>query len=895
MKSILRKNLLRRAGIPALAFAAVFALLLIFYALYGIFPCGKNTLVWCDMEQQAVPLLMQLKEMAAHGETISYTALDAGGMQFYGIFFFFLSNPLSLLIFVTDIPADQLVGLLVIVKLSLSAATAACWLKYRYRMLAPAHQLLLGMMYGCCGYGMFYFQNLMWLDIMAMMPVLMISLRMLLKKRDPRLYCITLSAMMLLCFYLCYMTVLFVIIYVALSLRLTVPKKRRGKTAVRFLAASLLAAAGTAFVWLPCVLQILHSARGSGIIAALMADPLTCHLGDRITLLCCTPLCLAAIPVILLRTGQPRKRNLLLLFLLGTATFFDPVNMMWHIGSYQAFPYRWGMVPVLLLLTAAAGALAGRRPLRSERLFGRHPYIPLMLTAGIALAASGAVRCLAAGRMYSYTESLWVSPNHAILALLLGTASAAAYFTALRCWQERRIPKKLCTGIMAVLFLTEFSLNFDCFPGSAANADGLFAQTVSAAGNIQDDGTGLARVRLTRKYAHANMLGALGAPTLAHYTSLTREDYLRGVKRFGYSSYWMEVPSTGGTVLSDAFWHVRYQLGTKSDLPSWAEPVWTDNLLTLGESNLLLPGALYLDTAPEEMAELPVGSRADAQRFLAEEIGADDPVIEYEPTDLNNVTLTQDESGHTVCRLTGAETGEIRYTVFVTGRQALYFDLNSPTGTELDEPYHGAVNIIRNGAAFREEYPQQNDNGLVPLGTAENQYLVISITVNSDFDCDSFGLFGMNLDLLEQSIAAAEGTELHYRGGVYTAHCETDAPKTLLLSAAYDEGLYAEINGQPAEVFRVNTCQAAVQIPAGSSDVTVRFRVSGLRAGLLLGIGGIAGILLMRLLYRCSRRLRKAAETASRRLVTAAFWGILLMIYVFPMILYYAGIAASSS
>ncbi|MBP0987100.1 MAG: YfhO family protein, partial [Oscillospiraceae bacterium] len=161
-----RRSLPRRicslAGVPLLSCGITLALFAVMNALYGIFPCGTNSIVWCDMEQQAVPLLVQLKELVQSGESVWFSPLDAGGMHFYAVFCFFLCNPFSLLVLVTDLPADQLVTLIVFLKLALAAATASFWFRSRIQGCSAATAVLLGVMYGCSGYGLFYYQNLMW-------------------------------------------------------------------------------------------------------------------------------------------------------------------------------------------------------------------------------------------------------------------------------------------------------------------------------------------------------------------------------------------------------------------------------------------------------------------------------------------------------------------------------------------------------------------------------------------------------------------------------------------------------------------------------------------------------------------------------------------------------------
>jgi uncharacterized membrane protein YfhO len=733
MKKLNPNSLLRWAGAPLLSCLLTFALFLALNACFGIFPCGGNTIVWCDMEQQAVPLLVQFKTLVQQGESIVFSPLDAGGMRFYGVFFFFLSNPLSLLTLVTDTPADLLVVLLVLVKLALAAGTASLWLRYRVRKITVPLQILLGVMYGCSGYGLFYYQNLMWLDIMLMLPLLMLSMRMLLKKAKPLPYLLTLTAMMTLCFYLGYMLVIFILLYMGLSMRITVPEERRGKVAVQFVLSSLLAACLTAWVWLPCFMQVRRSARGVNVFQELMQTLLLHHLGDKICLLGATGIGFAALVLLWQKTSPntvSRRRDRGLFVLLALALVLDPVNVMWHGGSYQAFPLRWGMIPILLMLT-----LAGRQLTRdADPLPENTKKLPAyLLLGGCMTAVAGAVLLLhfAAGdQLYSYVNSLWVDTKAALWMLVWFCAVTAAYVTAMILRQGGYLSRRACTVLFSVLFLGEFAFQYDIYLGHAANPDGLYAQTMDAADRIEPE-EDTARLRLTKKYAHANMIGALGYPTLAHYTSLTRADFMYGMKRLGYSSYWMEVSSTGGTVLSDALWNVQYQLGTKPEFPSWTDLCWSNGLLSIAQSQLRFPAAHFVkdDAAQDVLSDLPAGSRIAVQQYLAAQMfGQEDAVTVYQPTMLRNLTLSEDEEGRTVCKLQDREQpGEIRYSLFIPSHEALYFDLYSQTGTELRNEHNGAVSAMYNGNMTVTSYPENNSNGFVFLGEPDRQYVVVRI------------------------------------------------------------------------------------------------------------------------------------------------------------------------
>ena len=888
-----RRSLPRRlwntAGVPLLSCLLTFLLFMLMNQFYGIFPCGTKSIVWCDMEQQAVPLLLQFRELLRSGESVFFSPLDAGGMHFYSVFCFFLSNPFSLLILITDIPADQLVTLIVFLKLSLAAGTASFWFRSRIRECPAETAVLLGIMYGCSGYGLFYYQNLMWLDVMVLLPLLMFSMRRMLKRASPLPFLLTLTAIMITCFYISFMVIIFVVLYMAVSVRTTIPASQRGKVALRFLLSGMLAGGIASVVWLPCLIQILQSARGISIAENLMQTSLFHHLNDKVALLGCTCIIFSA-AILLWQKDSPRissrKRDRIIFLLLTAAVFLDPVNTMWHNGSYQAFPLRWGMIPLLLLLTLAGKQFSAQYDAGSAAVFPKKKAVIILCGTFTAVVLCELfLHHTQREHLYSYSQTLWISNENLFRILIPICLLTAAYMFIIIFRQNGILSARICNGFLAALFLCEFTVQYDCYIGYNARDDALFTQTVQAADAVHpDDPT--ARFRLTKKYAHANMLGALGCPTLAHYTSLTRKDFLHGIKRFGYSSYWMEITSTGGTVLSDAFWNVQYLLGIPADFPSWTVPCQKDSVLTAAHSTMILPAAHYTDLTPEQIAELPDGSRIGVQKALAEQLsGSRDIFTEYEPALLNNVTLTQNSSGETVCTLNDPEKyGEIRYSLPVSDKQAVYFDLYSQTGTELDNERNGAVTVLCGGQTIEKDYPQNNRNGFLFLGEPEQTYYEVCIVVRKNFTCESFGVFGIAEDALSEALRQTNGTELHYQKGVYSADFDIDHAQTMVLAAAYDEGFSAEINGKPADVFRVNDCQLAVRLPDGSGTVTLRYHTPGmLPAAVICGITAAAAVLLYLLRRKIPPRICNIASGIAVILLQAGTAVILLTVYLIPI------------
>lgn len=896
MKSDRRCRDLRGVFVPAACCTLLtLALFSLFYALFDIYPFGEKSIVWCDMEQQAVPLLLQCKQILKRGESLLYTQLDAGGMSFYGVFFFFLSNPLSFLVLFTDMPVSSLMNLLVPLKLAMASGSMVVLLRRQTPKLSPAFAVLLGLMYGFCGYGLMYYQNLMWLDVQALAPLLLLAVDALLQKGKvlPYFCCICLNIVF--CYYIGYMTVVFLLLYVGLYAFFTPRVERKTLHLHDFWATSAVAAMTTSFVWLPSFLQIMRSARSGNLLQSLTKCYMFHALEDRFVLLAATAIVFAVLPFLfgknLPMPREEHRRIRALCMLLFVAVIFDPINAMWHTGSYQAFPIRWAFFMIMIALRIAAQLLSTETVVEERQKIPRITRIALIVLPPLCVAVEVLLLTLGNAYITSYVETLWVDTENALLLLIPTSLTALCYTIVLRCRSKGSISQRIALCICAVLFMGEMTLHTYCDVCAVAEEDTLYTQTVSAADRIHDDD--FYRLKMTRKYAHVNMVGANGYPTMAHYTSLTRADYLEGVKKMGYSSYWMEVSSTGGTVLTDALWGVKYQLGQRRDFDDWVTEVWTDNVLSIGRTSITLPQAIRVQQAPEEITDLPNGKRSDVQAYLAaQKLGDADAVVSYPVTKTENLTLIENDDGvQCIIADENRDVSDIRYTIYVKDAQYLYFDLYTLTGTKIANPRNDSVNISVNGIFVEQNYPQNSRNGVVSLGRFENEYVTVRALVHQNFECESFGVFGIWEASLNRAAATLPKNDLHYEKGCYTVTTVGDTDATLVLAIPYDEGLTAYINGEKTEVYRVNTCETAVRVPSGSVNVELRFFPPGLKAALPLSTAGLLLMGLYLLLRRKDpQKVRHVPEIAAERITLTALAAVLIIVYLFPMIVSFVGI-----
>ena len=160
------------------------------------------------MNQQVVPLLLDLKNVLSGQSDLFLNMANAGGTSFWGILLFFVSSPFSLLVAFIDTKDIYLfANILVFIKIVVCAGTASLFFRNKFTSLHVLQNIALSVMYAFCGYTMMYFQNVVWLDMMYMFPILLLGMDRIIQKEKVLLYMIALTAMITIHFYLCYMAV----------------------------------------------------------------------------------------------------------------------------------------------------------------------------------------------------------------------------------------------------------------------------------------------------------------------------------------------------------------------------------------------------------------------------------------------------------------------------------------------------------------------------------------------------------------------------------------------------------------------------------------------------------------------------------------------------------------
>ncbi len=196
-----------------LAFLAPFLIMGIALILHKCFPFGDQQFLIVDLWHQYFPFLSELHEKMTHGSSLLYSWDIGMGTNFLGLLSYYAASPLNLVL--VFVPSDYLVvGLevLVLIRMGLASSFSALFLKNVFKR-NDFSLVIFGSVYGLSGFFLGYYWNVMWLDTVALLPLVALGIHKIMEKRDFRLYVITLALSLFSNYYIGLFTCIFTGLY----------------------------------------------------------------------------------------------------------------------------------------------------------------------------------------------------------------------------------------------------------------------------------------------------------------------------------------------------------------------------------------------------------------------------------------------------------------------------------------------------------------------------------------------------------------------------------------------------------------------------------------------------------------------------------------------------------
>ena len=193
-----------------LAFFVPFILMFIVFALSKVHPFGDNQILATDLWHQYYPFLVDYHSKLTEGGSLLWTWKSGGGTNYPALLAYYAASPLNLLsaFFPTSALRD-FVYYITCVKIGLAGMFFGLFLRITFKR-RDVTITAFGIMYALCAFIMGYYWNIIWLDTIALLPLVVAGTIALLREGKFRLYIITLALSIITNYYIALFTCVFV-------------------------------------------------------------------------------------------------------------------------------------------------------------------------------------------------------------------------------------------------------------------------------------------------------------------------------------------------------------------------------------------------------------------------------------------------------------------------------------------------------------------------------------------------------------------------------------------------------------------------------------------------------------------------------------------------------------
>lgn len=556
-------------SLPALVSLAIY-----FFAMLikGIYPFGNNHIGYIDYNDGLVPSYTYLWDVF-HGNANLFVDWNLGGGGSFvtsAVINSFLS-PISWLIAI--FPREGImyaIAFLMVIKLMLMATTAYICFKKFFPRVNKYVLLLYSLTWTFSGWTLVHMTNIGWLDIMILLPLLLISAKKLVEKGKILWTVVILSYMLMLSYYISYMVLVGVVVIATIYIcTISQNKKRVASSMFWAIVISILI---SAIAFIPSCLTSLQSHRFENT-GTTLASSLYENFFTKLSVLI-----MFALPFVffmkLLFTYKKDKKNVLFFMLsfifCSIGLIIEPINEMWHTGSYYCFPFRYCFVIILLMIFGSlyyidkhvVASVETAEQQKKSKVNWLWALLPPVLLGVVLFTIFTAIF---ATSTFPYRPMTF---NNSVLYILTFIATYGA-IELLLLVKNKKLKLGNITGGVLIFILCLIQI-FSLTVGFVGSSSGSNEQRVANAFQIETSQLE-SGYKLKDREANYNLnFGILTSyPTLSTWIHISSEEQYQAYNMLGYNTGSTILYSSGGTMMTDALLGNRYVLSKETLNPTY--------------------------------------------------------------------------------------------------------------------------------------------------------------------------------------------------------------------------------------------------------------------------------------------------------------------------------------
>lgn len=856
-----------------LAFLIPVVLMCVAFVVQKIYPVGTRQFLVTDNWHQYYPFFQLIHEKLQNGGSLLYSWRTGLGTNFLSLMAYYAASPLNLLsVFFPREILREVFTVLLLLKFGFAGLFFAKMLRYTFKKNDVSNTMF-AVMYALCSYMLGYYWNTIWIDTVALMPLVMLGLVALVREGKYRTYVISLALAFLTNYYIAYFICIFTVLaFFCLCIFECEDFRTFGKRLGQVTGFSVLGAGISAWILIPTALalSLTHSANNTfpkkiafyegwrDIIANVMPYTTVTAKEGLPNIYC------GWLPILLLgafliakkiRIREKIAASALMIFLIVSCNM-KTLNFIWHGFHFtNMLPYRFSFIFSFVVLVAAYRAFH----VLLEEKFSFWQWGAMLLF--------GAAVCF---------ESWGTKPDSADKHMVILKAAVLGCVYLIIILLRNFAPKQIVQFLLAVALCYEMTTHV--LAGT---------KTVGSSDHVSYPAEGTEIAELMEYQSETDQELFCRTETTVWYTLNDPALYLyNGVSQFS---------SMANEKVSIFIREIGLPAAEGSNRYFYANTAPFTNML-LGIKYIIAKDGYNADTlAMKKLASSGSVAMYENGYFLPIGYIVDSKTTSYEFDDTENAFERQNslfkrmtgvqEDLYTQVDITnvghqGYDVIRNSYGNYSCTRQSdaggdtyLKYNYTAPA----DGMMYGFFKVKNSGGDDPEKmYVYQNDTRLHGYNMGRQPYISPlcectagdKVTLRCDLSDKESNLtaelyvYYMNQDVLEKGYEVLKNRSLKLESFSDTAMSgtvETAEDGILYLSIPFDGGWTAYVDGKKAEIQPVLGAMSGIQIDAGSHSVRLRYSPRGFVPGLFITILSIGTLTALSVL---SAKKKKSEETA---------------------------------
>lgn len=804
---------------------ALFVLLFftIVFCVKGIFPFGNNSVVWSDMHEQVTAMYYHFYDSVYENSSFLVDFTSGGGINFVGVSAYYILSPITLLLLL--FPRDMIiqgVSLVVVLKFLLASISCLYFISKTFKKVSEPYQILLSLLYAFSGYTLTLYIITSWMDVVYLFPFLMIGLRKLLDLEDNKLYIIVLTLSLICCYYLSFILLIFVI-FISLIYLYLYKKDNIRRSIFNLGISTVISILIASVVLIPTFLQMFSSQRVAFDLDTIVTSGFG-PLSDKMAFFFVSGISIGFIVLLLFNHKKHKKFVtflLLSLIILFLPVVVEPINKLWHFGSYVYFPYRYGFISMFILIVGASYYLSYcdiniKVPLIIKNSL---PYIFVFISICAMTFLILKYRLL----ILDSIDSLTFTKDKRVLLCVFGVFVLVFLSTiSLGIYGK---DKKITLFMIYSLAVFNILFNLYLYIGGY-DLDGKleyqYVQMNSLSNN--DDLKDNFYLKEVDKEYISNYGMVMGINTRSNFTSLIDDNNFLTMQRLGYDSFWMDTRGLGGNLFTDIILGNKYLLSSSDFSDSYYNYVYTEKGMNIYKYIYDMSYGYKLKN--NNISLESSSSSFDASNMIYESITGEKDIF-------NVIDLVVSNNDSTI----EYEKGQKIEKVFnIKGRKRLYLEIFSYFNNREKSRNYNSFDIYVDGVLLYDDVPNIYRNGTLLLGEFENREvkveivsvdtsLVRNITVGV-LDLDKLDLFIKNYNSNIETIS--------FNRNDVNIKVFGNKDEILFLPISYLDGYVGS-----HKIVKVFDNFVGIELEDGINNIEISYFPKGLTLGMVISVLGI--------------------------------------------------------